>query len=54
MEFMIEDTLKIANEVAKEGYKVYMPEGPNNEKGQPDENVIKVKNLKEIIEILKI
>jgi hypothetical protein len=33
MEFMIEDTPSIARDVAREGYTVFMPKGPNNELG---------------------
>jgi len=56
LEFMIEDTPSIANEVAIEGYQVFMPEGPNNDMWREgielNLNVKKVKELEEILDLV--
>lgn len=52
LEFMIEDTPEIAYEVAREGYKVYMPTGPNNEKYIVPTNVTRVDNLLTILDYI--
>lgn len=53
LEFMIEDTPSIANEVADEGYKVFLPTGPNNDNySNYNANIIRVNSLKEIIGLI--
>jgi hypothetical protein len=53
LEFMIEDTPEIAIEVAKEGYKVFMPSGPNNQKTAiTEKNITVVDNLKHILYLI--
>jgi len=54
MKFMIEDTPKIADEVASEGYKVFVPTGPLNEKyALYDKNITRVDDLLTIIDLIK-
>ena len=53
LEFMIEDTPSIANEVADEGYKVFMPTNPNNEKyTNYNSNIIRIDNLTTILDYI--
>lgn len=50
MEFMIEDTPSIALEVAKAGYPVYVPEGPNNKGVELDHpNIYRIKSLEDLL-----
>ena len=46
IEFMIEDNIKFAEQVAREGYKVYLLN--NNMPKNEDLNIVNVSNLKEI------
>lgn len=55
LKFMIEDTPKIANEVASEGYTVFMPLGPNNVDSKKEDlhpNIIRIDNLDQIFKYI--
>jgi uncharacterized HAD superfamily protein len=51
--FLIEDSPEIAREAAEKGIKVFLLEKPWNKNYEKHENIIKVKNWKEILQRLK-
>jgi len=53
LSFMVEDDLKIANEVGALGYKVFLRDRPYNRGRIHSPNVIRVRNLLEILEKIR-